>query len=144
MEDEMNGLSVGNEKGFTILEVVFAVSILAIGIMGYTALKTSNMYSWYFSKNLSLAVQLTDSNLEDLQMAGYNDTGWMDAGTHSQYSTNDFGDAPDQSAGDFTASGLKWTVKDKCPSELTKMVQYETHWNNDNNIVTITQVQVRP
>ena len=78
----MHSLLTNREKGFTILEVVFAVSILAIGLMGYTALKISNKYSWFFAKNMSQAVQLTDTNLEALRMAGYRDDGWLSAGTH--------------------------------------------------------------
>jgi prepilin-type N-terminal cleavage/methylation domain-containing protein len=140
----MNDKVLGSERGFTILEVVFAVSILAIGIMGYTALKTSNMYSWFFSKNMSQAVQLTGSNLEWMMMAGYNDDGWLTAGNHTQADANASGETASLSAGDFTASGIKWTVRDKCPSELAKMVDYTTEWSNGNNNVTITQVQVRP
>jgi prepilin-type N-terminal cleavage/methylation domain-containing protein len=140
----MNSLLLGREKGFTILEVVFAVSILAIGIMGYTALKTSNMYSWFFSKNMSQAVQLTGSNLEWMLMAGYNDAGWLSDGDHTEADVNASGDTPPVTAGDFDASGVDWTVRDKCPTELTKMVNYTTKWSNGNNSVTITQVQVRP
>jgi prepilin-type N-terminal cleavage/methylation domain-containing protein len=140
----MNSLLLSREKGFTILEVVFAVSILAIGIMGYTALKTSNMYSWWFSKNMSQAVQLTGSNLEAMWMAGYNDDGWLSEGDHTEADANASGDSAPLVAGDFTASGITWTVRDQCPSELTKMVTYTTKWSDDNNSVTITQVQVRP
>jgi prepilin-type N-terminal cleavage/methylation domain-containing protein len=144
----MNKLLLSREQGFTILEVVFAVSILAIGIMGYTALKTSNMYSWFFSKNMSQAVQLTGSNLEAMWMAGYNDDGWLSpadsADPHTDADANDFGDTPVLNVHDFTASGVEWTVRDQCPSELTKMVAYTTKWSDNNNSVTITQVQVRP
>ena len=140
----MNSLVLGREKGFTILEVVFAVSILAIGLLGYTSLKTSNMYSWFISKNLSLAVQLTGSNLEEMWMAGYNDVGWLSGGDHTNVDTNANDVTPDLTAGDFTASEITWTVKDKCPSELTKLVTYTTAWSDGHNSVTITQVQVRP
>ncbi len=140
----MNSLLLGREKGFTILEVVFAVSILAIGLLGYTSLKISNRYSWFFSKNMSQAVQLTGSNLEGMLMAGYNDDGWLTAGAHTQADTNADLVAPTLIAGDFEASGVDWTVRDKCPSELTKMITYSTKWSDGKNSVTITQVQVRP
>ncbi len=148
---------MNREKGFTILEVVFAVTILAIGIMAYTVLKTSNRYSLYFSKNLSQAIQLTDAQLEDLLVAGYNDSGWMSAGDHDVTVTidasgtpvlaqnnavNDSGYQPVPTAGDFTASGLQWTVINACPSQLTKMVKYRTTWGSKS--LTLTQVQVRP
>lgn len=131
------------ERGFTLLEVVFAVGILAIGMMGYTALKVSNRFSWVFAKNLTQALQLTGANLEGLRMAGYNDAGWMTAGTHSAFSANDEGGLPTLTAGDFTASGVAWTVRQGCPSGLTKMVTYTTSWNSGGNKnLTLTQVQV--
>jgi prepilin-type N-terminal cleavage/methylation domain-containing protein len=139
----MDRILSSREEGFTILEVVFAVSILAIGIMGYTALKTSNMYSWYFSKNMSQAVQLTGSNLEWMLMAGYGDDGWLSAGDHTQADTNDSGGTEAVTAGDFSASNVSWTVRDQCPTDLTKIIDFKTEWSNGSNNVTITQVQRR-
>lgn len=144
------------EKGFTLLEVVFAVSILAIGMLGYTSLKISNRYSWVFAKSLSQAVQLTGANLEELWMNGYHDSGWMSAGVHSVTvnpdqtlavvnATSAADQVPPVVSGDFSASGVTWTVREGCPSELTKMVNYTTDWNvGGPKSVTIIQVQVRP
>ena len=140
----MRNLLANRQGGFTLLEVVFAVGILAIGMMGYTVLKVSNRYSWFFSKNLSQAVQMTNSNLEGLRMAGYNDAGWMSVGNHTQADQNAFGGTPQMQAGDFAASTVTWTVREKCPSELTKLVAYTTKWSNGGSQVTVTQVQVRP
>lgn len=132
------------ESGFTLLEVVFAVSILAIGMMGYTALKISNRFSWAFARDLTQSLQLTGANLEGLRMAGYNDGGWMTAGTHSQTSVNDAGATPLLQSGDFTASGVAWTVREGCPSPMAKMVTLTTNWNTGGNKeLTLTQVQVR-
>jgi prepilin-type N-terminal cleavage/methylation domain-containing protein len=175
----MNSLFLQREKGFTILEVVFAVSILAIGIMGYTSLKISNRHSWFFAKNMTQAVQLTAASLESLLMAGYKDDGWLSDGDHSVtvnadgtitevggvnaagelpfLSTKNLDLGPDEAldlgdttrgivrnSSSFTASGVTWTVREGCPSELSKLVTYTTNWNNGNNGLTITQVQVRP
>lgn len=79
----MSSLLLHREKGFTLLEVVFAVGILAIGIMGYTSLKISNRFSWIFAKNMSQAVQLSAASLEGFLLAGYRDAGWLGAGDHS-------------------------------------------------------------
>jgi len=136
---------LSREKGFTLLEVVFAVGILAIGIMGYTSLKISNKFSWVFAKNLSQAVLLTGANLEGLWMVGYHDVGWMSAGNHTGADKNDNNNTPTVKAGDFSANDVTWTVRERCPSELTKLVTYTTDWNvgGPKNVI-ITQVQVRP
>lgn len=151
----MRNLHVNRQGGFTLLEVVFAVGILAIGIMGYTSLKISNRFSWVFAKNLTQAVQLTAGNLEGLLMAGYKDVGWMGVGSHSVTveadgthtvvnGVNDANLEPNVSAGDFDASTVTWTVREKCPSELTKLVTYRTEWSDGSSYMTIPQVQVRP
>ena len=147
---------LSGDKGFTLLEVVFAVGILAIGMLGYTALKISNMHSWVFAKDLSQAVQLTGANLERLLMAGYHDTGRMSVGDHSVTvnadgthalvgGQNASGQELEVAAGDFTAGSVQWTVREKCPSDLTKMVTYTTNWNvAGNKSMNVTQIQVRP
>lgn len=149
---------MSQEQGFTLLEVVFAVGILAIGMLGYTSLKISNQYSWVFAKDLSQAVQLTAANLEELWMVGYNDTGWMSVGVHTvtvnpdgtlavvnAYTGPDGDVVPSVSSGDFSAGGVSWTVRDRCPSDLTKMVNYTTTWSvGGAKSTNITQVQVRP
>lgn len=143
----MRNLLVNRQDGFTLLEVVFAVGILAIGMLGYTSLKVSNRYSWFFAKNLTQAVQLTAANLEGLLMAGYNDARLMSDGNHSSASADTYYVTPPLTAGtgsDFTASALTWTVREGCPSELTKLVKYTTEWSNGNNELELTQVQVRP
>jgi len=144
----MRTIFTSHEKGFTLLEVVFAVSILAIGIMGYTSLKVSTQYSWVFAKNLSQALQLTGANLEGLLSAGFNDN-WMSPPPdlnipHTEATANSVGALFAITSGDFIASGLEWTVKDKCPSQLTKLVTYTTFWAGDNKSLTLPQVQVRP
>jgi len=149
----MRNFSLNREQGFTILEVVFAVSILAIGIMGYTALKVSNRYSLFYAKNLSQAVRLTGAQLEGLLLSGY-DSDEMDGITNGGVydllaSSYDLTNAVDQAeysrhftAGDFTADEVNWTVKEQCPSELTKLVSFTTVWGSKS--LTIAQVQVRP
>lgn len=141
----MRNFPVNRQDGFTLLEVVFAVGILAIGMMGYTALKVSNRYSWVFAKNLTLALHLTNSNLERLRMAGYNDGGCMSAGNHTNADGTCTSAAPALTAMDFTATGASWRVREGCPSKLTKMVTYTTNWQTGGNKqLTITQVLMRP
>jgi prepilin-type N-terminal cleavage/methylation domain-containing protein len=142
------------ERGFTLLEVVFAVGILAIGMMGYTALKVSNRYSWVFARNLTLALNVTTSNLEGLRLAasglGYHDDPWMSPGDHTEADVNSNGDAPPLTSGYFTAKDVTWKVREGCPTKEAKMVTYTTNWNDAGDSVnpstkklTITQVLLR-
>jgi len=113
------------EAGFTILEVVFAVGILAIGIMGYSSLKISNRYSWVFAKDLTQAVPFTTTQLEGLLLDGYESaalggtnlsgvpgkmyTSTVTAATYQTQSGGDIlgvGDLPVGGANWFTYSGV--------------------------------------
>lgn len=135
----MRNLNGNREKGFTLLEVVFAVSILAFGIMGYSALKVSNRYSTVFAKNISQAIQITGAELESLLMSGYNSallTGDSAGLEHVSTAPLVIGDF------EIKTGDAKWIVKDGCPSQLTKLVTYTSNWSNKS--VTLTQVQVRP
>jgi prepilin-type N-terminal cleavage/methylation domain-containing protein len=147
----MSNLQENRQRGFTLLEVVFAVSILAIGIMGYTSLKISNRYSWVFAKDLSQAVNLTATQLEELLRYGYyNARMAVDVDTKigvqtyapTAYATAYPGDS--LVSGDFIPSEVSWKVVDECPTVRTKMVIYTTTWGGGNRNMKITQVQVRP
>ncbi len=141
----MNFLRLQKEGGFTILEVVFAVSILSIGIMGYTTLKSSSRYSRTYSKQLTQSIELTSGQMEDFWLRGYKSSLLLaTAGTAHDYSEIS---ANPLELDDFTLDSAQWTVRDKCPSELAKLINLTSTWNASAakpKTLTITQVQVRP
>lgn len=131
-----------NEKGFTILEAVFAAGILAFAILSYTMLKTSSRYSQVFSKDLSLAIQLVNSQMDDFARVGYNDPLLSaTAGTAHQYS-----ELGVLQIDDFALDDATWIVKEGSPGELSKTIVFTGQWNLSGNpkTFTTTRVQVRP
>ena len=132
-----------NEDGFTILEAVFAAGILAFAILSYTILKTSSRHSQIFSKELSQAIQLSRSQMDDFARYGYNDALLsITAGTVHQYS-----ELGTLQIGDFALDDATWTIKEGCPSELSKLIIFTGKWHlqaNPPKEFKITQVQVRP
>lgn len=137
-----------NEKGFTILEAVFAASILAFAILSYTMLKTSSRHSQVFAKQLAQAIQLSDSQMDDFVRRNLNNP-------NDLLLTATAGTAYHQDAallatlqvGDFALGDATWTVKDRCPSELSKLITFTAKWNMDANPpkeFTTTRVLVRP
>jgi type II secretory pathway pseudopilin PulG len=133
-----------NEKGFTILEAVFAAGILAFAILSYTMLKTSSRHSQVFSKQLSQAIQLSDSQMDDFARRGYNDPLLSaTAGTAHQYS--ELGTI--LQTGDFALGDATWTVKEGSPGALSKLIKFTGKWNmqaNPPKEFTTTRVIVRP
>lgn len=132
-----------NDDGFTILEAVFAAGILAFAILSYTVLKTSSRHSQIFAKQLSQAIQLSSSQMDDFARHGYNDA-LLSTAAGTQHSYSELGTLQ---IGDFALGDANWTVLDKCPSELTKLIVFTGQWNmqaTPPKQFTVTQVQVRP
>jgi hypothetical protein len=77
--------------------------------------------------------------MEDFVWRGYHDSllaGVKDDTKSHQLSTT-------LSIGDFEFTGADWTVRQGCPSELTKLIKFTGQWGNSKQI-ELTQVQVRP
>lgn len=139
-----------NEKGFTILEAVFAAGILAFAILSYTMMKTSSRHSQLFSKELSQAIQVTESQMDNFVRLGYNHALLAaTAGTSfRQYSTLTAplqGQMP-MAIGDFALDDARWTVTEGSPGELSKTVKFTGQWNLPGNLKEFqtTRVLVRP
>jgi hypothetical protein len=139
-----------NEKGFTILEAVFAAGILAFAILSYTMLKTSSRHSQIFSKELSQAIQVTDALMDDFARLGYNHAllAATAGTTYRQYSalTAPLQGEMQMAIGDFALDDAKWTVKEGSPGELSKTVKFTGQWNLPGNPKEFetTRVLVRP
>ncbi|MDF1578268.1 MAG: prepilin-type N-terminal cleavage/methylation domain-containing protein [Desulfobulbales bacterium] len=137
----MGSLILKRERGFTILEVVFAAAILGIGILGYTKIKASSRYSQVYSKQLSQAVLLSGSQMEDFLRRGYNHT--MLSGLDGEAKTHLYGELGGVlSIGDFSFTDASWTVRQNTPSQLTKLIKFTGKWNSSREI-ELTQVQVQ-
>jgi type II secretory pathway pseudopilin PulG len=137
------GMSVlRNEKGFTILEAVFAAGILAFAILSYTILKTSSRHSQVFSRDLSQAIQLSMSQMDAFAMLDHNDPLLAaTAGTAHQYS-----ELGVLQIGDFALDDATWTVVDNSPCQKNKLVTFTSQWNLPGNpkTFTITKVILTP
>ena len=123
----LNHISSGQEKGFSLIEVVFAISILAIAIMGYTNLKVSSMGSHQYGSEMTKSTLLIGGQLEEMLLDKFDS---ISAGTVQLEIDG------------FTVSGV-CAVVDKCPSEYTKLITFTGTWNADGTPRSITLTQVR-
>jgi prepilin-type N-terminal cleavage/methylation domain-containing protein len=137
----MRFFSLRNNKGFTLIELSVAVTILAFGILGYTLLKSSNRYSSQYSKETSQAVHLTRGQLEEFIATSY-DSDLLTPGTHTYAEIN----PTLPQIGDFQLTNAQWQVRDGCPSEYTKTIDFTATWSTGGAAkqLTLTHVMVEP
>jgi prepilin-type N-terminal cleavage/methylation domain-containing protein len=60
-----------NQSGFTILEVLIAISILTIGLLAVGQMQIMDIKWNYFSGNTTAALTLAEEKMEDLLGSGY-------------------------------------------------------------------------
>ena len=70
------------EKGFTLLEVIIAVSVLTFGLLAVASMQATAIRGNYLSGNLTGASTLAGDRVEKLLSMGYSDTD-LDVGDHS-------------------------------------------------------------
>ena len=128
----LSPISSGPEKGFSLIEVVFAISILAIAIMGYTNLKVSSLGSRQYGSEMTKSTLLVGGQLEEMLLDTFESNDFT-AGTHIL--------AQDLEIEGFTVSG-SYSVRDACPSEYTKLITFTGTWNVDGTPRSITLTQV--
>lgn len=71
------------EKGFTLIEVVAGLVILAIGLLGIAAMQVTSTKGGYFSNNVTQATILAQDKLEYLKNLSYSDSD-LSSGQHNE------------------------------------------------------------
>jgi prepilin-type N-terminal cleavage/methylation domain-containing protein len=61
----------GNKKGFTLLEILIAIVILSIGVLGYMTVQFQSVSSRAFAKTLHGAMTTGITNLEELRTVDF-------------------------------------------------------------------------
>jgi type IV pilus assembly protein PilV len=71
-----------NRKGFTLIEVLVGLVILAIGLLAIAGMQITSVRGNFFSSNLTQASVLAQDRLEILRNLNFNDSA-LSVGTHS-------------------------------------------------------------
>lgn len=58
-------------RAFTILEVLVAITILSLGLLGTAVLSTGIFRGNYFSREMTTAMTLAQDKLEEIEQLGY-------------------------------------------------------------------------
>lgn len=107
-------------RGFTLLEVLFAIVILTIGLLGTAGLTTGIIRGNHFSKNLTSATAAAQSQLESVKSAGYSNA----------TATNFPNDSVTMGGMAFTRTT---TITTNSPAANMKTVSVTVTWTESNN-----------
>jgi type IV pilus assembly protein PilV len=84
-----------NEKGFTLLEIIIAISILTFGILAVASMQVSSMRGNSFAGSVTEATALAGDRLERLIALSYDDSLLNDDNGNGSDGLNDTGDDAD-------------------------------------------------
>jgi Tfp pilus assembly protein PilV len=136
-----------SKKGFSIIEVLFGVTIFTVGMLGIAALQISTIKGNSFSGTLSEASLLGSSKLETLMGRAYTHADLLDNnapfGTAGLDSTGAAADNSDPGVGRNGVYTVQWNIADNQPSTNCKMIKVIVSWSvkGNNRSVSISGVR---
>lgn len=104
----------GNDKGFTIIELMIAMAVLAFGILGFTFLNSRALHNRTFSRDLNRTTVTAEQVAENLMYIKYDDPLLDDAkgdtvATKHPTSSESNGDTGDIAGMDYTVNTITHT-----------------------------------
>src|SRR5262245_11578862 len=120
------------EAGFTLIEVLMAVAVMAIDITGIAMMNVSTMSADDYGRREGVATTLAQAKLEELRALRRSDSAW-NAGSHSESGLSE----------DGTADGGQYTRE----WEVENNYNGHSHWSRvvvtvswDNGEVTLSSL----
>ena len=98
----------GNERGFTVIEVIVAMAVFTVGILAVASMQTKAMGGNYFASGVTESTTLAQDKLEELIALPYDDAE-LSAGTHNESSPP-------------TGYTITWEVLNNNPVTNTKLI----------------------
>ena len=120
-----------NQSGFTLLEVLIAISILTVGLLGVAQMQIMGIKGNYFSGNTTAALTLAEEQMEGLLGTSY-------INVISGNDGNNPIDETGQAGGIYTRT---WVVADNTPITDTKTVTVSVSWDNFSHQVSLSCIK---
>jgi type IV pilus assembly protein PilV len=143
-------LKVICQMGFTVIEVMIAITILAIGLLGVASMQINAIRGNSLSDNITCALALAEDKMEELMALDYSDPALED----TLLKNNDdltgiakelvdkqeplINETGKSDAGHFRRV---WNIADDTPIESNKTVTVIVLWDNDKHQVSLTSVK---
>jgi type IV pilus assembly protein PilV len=124
-----------NQSGFTLLEVLIAISILTVGLLGVAQMQIMGIRGNSFSGNTTAALTLAEEKMEDLLGKSYTDAELTNGNNPD---ANNPIDETGQAGGIYSRM---WTVTDDTPIIGTKTVTVSVSWDNLSHQVSLSCIK---
>ena len=105
-----------NDTGFTIIEVMIAISILAVGLLGVAAMQTSAIQVNSAAGQMTTRITWAQDKMEELMALPYTDTLLVDNNSTVGVMTNHTDTSPP------TGYTITWSVDNNNPVSSTKLI----------------------
>jgi prepilin-type N-terminal cleavage/methylation domain-containing protein len=112
------------DSGFTLLEVLVALTLLSVGLLGTAMLTTGIIRGNFFSKNVTSATAVAQSTIEGAQRVGYTAV--------NTYAADSTKVPPTVSMGGVSFSQSA-SVTNNSPATNMKTISVTVSWNEANN-----------
>ena len=120
------------EGGFTLLELLVALTILSVGLLGTAMLTTGIVRGNFFSKNITSATAIARTTIEGAQRVGYTAV--------NTYATDSSKVPPAVSMGGVSFSQSA-SVTNNSPASNMKTISVTVSWNEANNAARSVTLQ---
>jgi type IV pilus assembly protein PilV len=107
-----------NDAGFTIIEVVVAISILAVGLLGVAAMQTSAIQVNSAAGRISTRINWAQDKMEELKAMPFSDP-WLEAAGNPS-GVDSAGNTHQETTSDGYA--VRWDIADNNPVPNTKRI----------------------
>jgi len=143
-----HGRTVDRQAGFTLVEILIAVSILTIGLLGAASMQVSSIRGNQFSERVTTALCLAEDRMEELMRRGYSDALLADL-KDKPLDTIDASDVDHEDlpaideTGQTVAGGpyrRVWNVDDSAAPNI-KTITVIVTWDNNKHRVSLTSIK---